>query len=302
MDLLVIRTPTCRLLPRGPGITGDTIRLIDDDVLNGLRVDTLQHALAFDLVWARNSADGILSINTLLFIPRTGATGDFVVSFNGVDDLAALAGTKREEREYMNAYAAKLANEGFTVVVPVLPNWYPEQRTSIGISKSNQMVSTIHYHDQLASRAVTVAQRVASAPMRHLAAYGISYGAYAALYYASARPEVNVLVYSNPVFTPSLFFASSSAGVLASWFADICPTFNDVFVGYAPRPMIWENGVGDINGPENSELEAVATERAAYERFGRDGSFDFLRHGGAHVTRPDQGLSVDLIRMLSTVQ
>jgi pimeloyl-ACP methyl ester carboxylesterase len=302
LGLLVVQSPVCRPLPRQPGVTGDTVRLIDDDVLRGLRVDTLQHALAFDLVWARNGADGILSINTLLFIPRTGATGDVVVSFNGVDDLAALGGTKREATEYLNAYAARLANEGFTVVVPVLPNWYPEQRTSIALSKSHQMVSTIRYHGQLASRAVTVAQRLASAPMRHLAAYGISYGGYAALYYAVGRPEVNVLVYSNPVYTPSLFFGNANAGNLASWFADICASFGDVFVGYAPRPMIWENGARDINGPETSELEFVQTDRSAYERFGRNDSFEFRRHGGAHATRPDQGLSVDLIRMLSTVQ
>lgn len=301
-----------------PGSMGGICRMPDDSIevqrpsadaslrsrqrpLGALLVDTLNRPPGFDLLWIRESEAERLPVNAIALVPRDGGNGSVLVSFNGADDLSALTGEAREGTEYLNAYAAALARLGFTVVVPVIPAWYPELSSSLGLAKARQMTTGMQDHFALADRSVWAIESITGMPGTHRIAYGISYGGAAALFYTASHSAVSLLVYSNPVSTPSLFFSNDNASGLATWYSAICAPFERTLLdGVRPRPLIWENGARDINGPESEPLDFVNRVRQRYRSFGfEETPFEFIRHGGAHATRPGQQLIDAVFRQLA---
>jgi hypothetical protein len=112
---------------------------------------------------------------------------------------------------------------------------------------------------------------------------------------------VSALVYSNPVFTPKLYFENENAGGLATWYTAACGSLEGtILTGVRPRPLIWENGASDNNGPESAPLEFVERVRRSYQDLGASATtFEFIRHGGGHATRPDEVLTTAIFRALS---
>lgn len=262
-------------------------------------VDTLGATPAFTVLAYRGSDAGQV-VSGIAAVPRTQlAHYPLIVSYNGNDGAASLLDRtdRRYPFEYLNAYGAVLAENGFVVVIPYVANWFPDGATSLLTMRTGEpfaawSVLLTNYRDGLS---FALSQLPIDSTL--VTGYGISYGGEAALMHAALDNRVSRVLYSNPISTPAAVFSTPDAAGLTTWQNTICHFETALRTRFiAPRELIWENGVGDANGQAQDPMEEVRAVSAFYESLGAGDRFSFVRHGGGHATRPTGQLLNLLLR------
>lgn len=254
------------------------------------RIDTLGTAPAFTVISYRG-VEGDRIVTGLALVPRTRlARYPMIISYNGNDGALPLIdrADRTYPQEYLNAYASVLAENGFVVLIPYTASWYPDGATSMSIMRGGTQYDgwarmLENYRDGL-----SFARRSLPVDSALVSGYGISFGGEAALMHAALDARITRVVYSNPISRPSTVFASGDAALLATWQNAICnyeTAIRERLI--APRAMIWENGIRDANGQSPDPLETVRAVQAVYQALGAGDRFQFVRHGGGHVTKPN---------------
>jgi hypothetical protein len=262
-------------------------------------IDTLGVTPSFTLLSYRGMDAGQV-VSGIAAVPRTQmADYPVVISYNGNDGALPLLdrADRTQPQEYLNSYAAVLAENGFVVVIPHVSSWFPELGLSIlgmrgqrGFTAWSQLIAS--YRDGL-----TFALANLPVDSTLVTGYGISFGGEAALVHAAVDPRISRVLFSNPISQPAVAYASADAGLLATWQNMIChyeTALRTTLI--APREFIWENGIGDANGQSDDPLAMVRTTSDLYDVLGYSGRFNFIRHGGGHATRPSGQLLELLVR------
>lgn len=260
------------------------------------RIDTLGFAPSFVVISYRHTGDAN-GARGIAAIPRTGSEkAPLVISYNSYDGtIPFLDRRHRAAREYLNSAGAVLAERGYVVLIPSVAPWFPDGGGAVLEARSDDALAAwahmmAHFVDGL-----TFALRVLRIDPASTTSYGISFGGEAALLHAAVDVRVRRVLYNNPTSRPNVVYSNPDAAVLATWGTAICE-YESALRGplIAPRSLIWENGLFDINGTDEDLPRAVSEVRDVYSALGAADRFFFLRHGGGHSTRLNASL-LDLL-------
>jgi dienelactone hydrolase len=192
---------------------------------------------------------------------------------------------QRENFPYLHGYAADLASKGMIVFAPFVPTPFPaiapgelQARQAAGLTSFSLILA-------MYSGAVDFLLAEPTVDPKRIGAWGISYAGVVAQYATALDSRITSLVYSNPIVTQSVLFATADSPGLAPWWGEACSTADQSMTYLiAPRRFIRENGVKDANGNERVPLETINAIRGVYHALGLDDRFDLIRRSSGHET------------------
>jgi dienelactone hydrolase len=228
---------------------------------------------------------GLLAVPDSRPTPREGLPA--IVSADGDVDLGTQFGLfGREPVPYLNAYAADLAASGSVVFVPYYPFDFPEIAAVELAARTGGSRGSFSYTIPLLSAAADLLRSLPEVDPNRVGVWGISFGGVAALYAAAIDTRFTSVVFSDPIVTMDVLFATQTSSSLAAWWPEVCSTIDAVQTYLiAPRRFVRENGLRDANGYERTPLETIAQIRSVYTTLGVDSEFVLVRHSGGHETR-----------------